>query len=239
MFNSRFSILIRRILRFFLKCLLVLLLATVGIVALFRFVNPPFSALMIERHAAASWAGKKYSSRYEWVPFDRIAPAAGLAVIASEDQNFARHHGFDMQAIEKAIDHNDENKRIRGASTLTQQTAKNVFLWPGRTWLRKGIEAYFTVLLESLWSKRRILEVYLNIAEFGDNVYGVEAASQQFFHKPASRLTREEAALLVATLPDPHRLKPYAPSAYLRERQQWILQQMDQLGGENFLKAIP
>ncbi len=230
---------LRRLLMLFLKCFLALLLASIALVVIFRLVAPPFSALMIERHAAAWWAGKKYSSQYEWVPFDRIAPAVGLAVIASEDQNFARHHGFDLQAIEKALDHNEESNRTRGASTLTQQTAKNLFLWPGRDWLRKGVEAYFTVLLEGFWSKRHILETYLNIVEFGDGVYGVEAAAQQYFHKPASRLTPEEAALLAAALPDPHRLKPYAPSAYLRERQQWILQQMDQLGGASFYKAIP
>jgi monofunctional glycosyltransferase len=233
--KSRF----RRILWLFLKCFLALLLASIALVVVFRLVSPPFSALMIERRAAASWSGKKYSAQYEWVPFDRIAPAAGLAVIASEDQNFPRHHGFDWQAIQKALDHNEESNRTRGASTLTQQTAKNLFLWPGRNWLRKGVEAYFTVLMEGLWSKRRILETYLNIVEFGDGIYGVEAAAQQFFHKPASRLTPEEAALLAAALPDPHRLKPYAPSAYLRERQQWILQQMDQLGGANFIKTIP
>jgi monofunctional glycosyltransferase len=233
--KSRF----RRILRFVLKGLFAMLLASIALVVIFRLVTPPFSALMIERHATAWWAGKKYSAQYEWMPFDRIAPAAGLAVIASEDQNFPRHHGFDVQAIEKALDHNEESNRTRGASTITQQTAKNLFLWPGRNWVRKGIEAYFTVLLEGFWSKRRILETYLNIVEFGDGIYGVEAASQQYFHKPASRLTPEEAALLAAALPDPHRLKPYAPSPYLRERQQWILQQMDQLGGTNGFKAIP
>lgn len=152
------------------------------------------------------------------------------AVIASEDQNFLHHYGFDLGAIERAIDHDERSRRLRGGSTLTQQTAKNLFLWPDRTWVRKGLEAYFTVLMETCWGKRRILETYLNIVEFGDGVYGVEAASERYFHKSAARLTPEDAAVLAAVLPNPRRLRPNAPSRYLRERQQWILQQMRQLG---------
>jgi monofunctional biosynthetic peptidoglycan transglycosylase len=204
--------------------------SSVGMTLLFRFVAPPASALMIERRIDSWRSGRKYSSQYEWVRFDRIAPAAASAVIASEDQNFLRHYGFDFASIERAIDHDERSNRVRGASTLTQQTAKNMFLWQGRTWVRKGLEAYFTVLLETCWGKRRILETYLNIAEFGDGVYGVEAASQRYFHKPASRLMPEEAAVLAAVLPNPRRLRVNAPSAYVRERQHWILQQMHQLG---------
>jgi len=174
--------------------------------------------------------GQNYSSQYKWVRFDRIAPSMASAVIASEDQNFLNHHGFDWDAIQRAIDHDEKSTGLRGASTLTQQTAKNLFLWPGRTWVRKALEAYFTVLLETCWDKRRILETYLNIVEFGDGIYGVEAAAQRYFHKPAARLTSEDAAVLAAVLPNPHRLKANAPSAYVRERQQWILQQMRQLG---------
>jgi monofunctional biosynthetic peptidoglycan transglycosylase len=158
------------------------------------------------------------------------------AVIAAEDQNFSSHHGFDWDAIQRAIDYDENGNKLRGASTLTQQTAKNLFLWPERNWLRKGLEAYFTVLLEGLWGKRRILETYLNIVEFGDGIYGVEAASQRFFHKSSARLTPEEAALLAAVLPNPHRLKANAPSNYVRERQQWILRQMRQLGGVSFVQ---
>jgi monofunctional biosynthetic peptidoglycan transglycosylase len=196
---------------------------SVGPVVLFRFVAPPVSALMIERRFESSATGKSY---YNWVDFDRIAPSMATAVIASEDQNFMRHRGFDWDAIQRAIDYDETGTRVRGASTLTQQTAKNLFLWPGRNWIRKGFEAYFTVLLETVWGKRRILETYLNIVEFGDGIYGVEAAAQRYFHKPAARLTAEDAALLAAVLPNPHRLKANAPSAYLRSRQQWILQQM-------------
>jgi monofunctional glycosyltransferase len=204
--------------------------SSVGLTLLFRFVAPPASALMVERRIDSWRGGQKYSSQYEWVGFSRIAPSMASAVIASEDQNFLNHYGFDWGAIQRAIDHDENSDRLRGASTLTQQTAKNLFLWPGRTWVRKALEAYFTVLLEACWGKRRILETYLNIAEFGDGVYGVEAAAQHYFHKSAARLTPDDAAVLAAVLPNPHRLKANAPSAYVRERQHWILQQMRQLG---------
>jgi monofunctional glycosyltransferase len=207
-------------------------------VILLRFVSPPFSALMAERRVN-SWLGSaKYSSTYRWVSIDRISPAMGAAVIASEDQGFPQHYGFDWLAIQRAIDHNERSARTRGASTLTQQTAKNLFLWSGRSWVRKGLEAYFTVLMEAFWNKRRILETYLNIVEFGDGIYGVEAAAQKYFSKPAAKLNSEEAALLAAVLPNPHRFKVAAPSSYVRERQQWILQQMSQLGGNSMVRAI-
>jgi len=221
---------IRRVLALLLIIALGLGTSSVGLTILFRFVTPPASALMIERRIDSWRSGRKYSSHYEWVDFNRIAPPMGFAVIASEDQNFLQHHGFDWGAIQRAIDY-DENGKLRGASTLTQQTAKNLFLWPDRDWLRKALEAYFTVLLETFWGKRRILETYLNIVEFGDGVYGVEGAAQLYFHKSAARLTSEDAAVLAAVLPNPHRLKANAPSRYVRERQHWILQQMRQLGG--------
>jgi monofunctional glycosyltransferase len=220
----------RRIIAALLIVFVAFVTFSVGVILVFRFVAPPASALMIERRIESWRTGEKYSSQYQWVGIDRISPAAANAVIASEDQNFLNHYGFDWEAIERAVDHNENSRRVRGASTLTQQTAKNMFLWSGRTWVRKGLEAYFTVLLEACWGKRRILETYLNVAEFGDGVYGVEAASQRYFRKPASRLTSEDAAVLAAVLPNPHRLKANAPSAYVRERQQWILQQMRQLG---------
>jgi monofunctional glycosyltransferase len=224
----------RRLRRVLLALLMVVLgfgALTVVVTVMFRFVAPPVSALMIERRMESMGSGQTYSSQHEWVDFERIAPAMPLAVIASEDQNFLSHHGFDWDAIQRAIDYDEDGTRIRGGSTLTQQTAKNLFLWPNRNWVRKGFEAYFTVLLETCWNKRRILETYLNIVEFGDGVYGVEAAAQHYFHKPASRLTADEAALLAAVLPNPHRLKANAPSRYVRGRQQWILQQMRHLGG--------
>jgi monofunctional glycosyltransferase len=193
---------------------------------------------MIERRIA-SWFGEgKYSPTYTWVSFDKIAPAMSAAVIASEDQNFPQHFGFDWKAIQKALDHNGRSTRTKGASTLTQQTAKNLFLWSRRSWVRKGFEAYFTLLIESLWNKRRTLETYLNIVEFGDGVYGVEAAAQRYFGKPASKLNASEAALLAAVLPNPRRYSVKSPGPYVRERQQWILEQMEQLGGASMVKSI-
>jgi monofunctional biosynthetic peptidoglycan transglycosylase len=194
--------------------------------------------MMVERRIESWFDDKPYTSHYQWVSLDQISPAMGVAVIAAEDQKFAEHFGFDWQAIEKALEHNGRNTRTKGASTLTQQTAKNLFLWSDRSWPRKGLEAYFTVLLEALWPKRRILETYLNVAEFGDGVYGVEAAAQKYFRKPASRLNGSEAALLAAVLPSPRNYKVNAPSAYVRERQQWILNQMGQIGGVAALKAL-
>jgi monofunctional biosynthetic peptidoglycan transglycosylase len=168
---------------------------------------------------------------------DDISPQMALAVMAAEDQKFPDHWGFDVAAIEKAFSHNERRPtRIRGASTLSQQTAKNLFLWDGRSWLRKGLEAGLTSGIELVWTKRRILTVYLNIVEFGDGVFGVEEASRRYFNKPAKRLTASEAALLAAVLPNPHRFKANAPSGYVIQRQQWIMRQMRQLGGEGFLK---
>ena len=152
-------------------------------------------------------------------------------MIAAEDQNFPTHRGFDVESIQKAIDAAERGRRLRGASTISQQVAKNLFLWSGRSFVRKGLEAYFTVLIELTWPKRRILEVYLNVAELGDGVFGVEAASQRFFKKPAAKLGPSEAALLAAVLPNPIRFRANRPSAYVEERRAWILQQMDQLGG--------
>ncbi|WP_422527598.1 monofunctional biosynthetic peptidoglycan transglycosylase [Serratia fonticola] len=210
----------------------------VGII-LFAFLPVPFSAVMVERQLGAWLSGDfGYVAHSDWVAMDDIAPSMVLAVMAAEDQKFPDHWGFDVAAIEKAISHNEKRPtRIRGASTLSQQTAKNLFLWDGRSWVRKGLEAGLTAGIELVWTKRRILTVYLNIVEFGDGIFGVEAAAQHFFHKPASRLTASEAALLAAVLPNPHRFKAGAPSGYVTQRQQWIMRQMRQLGGEGFLKA--
>jgi len=221
-----------------LKIGFVMVALSVLMVIVLRFMSPPVSALMIERRVSSWFASGKYSPTYRWVSFDKIAPAMGTAVIAAEDQNFPQHYGFDLPAIQRALGHNGRNARTRGASTLTQQTAKNLFLWPRRSWLRKGAEAYFTVLLEVCWDKRRILETYLNIVEFGEGIYGVEAAAQHYFRKPASRLSREEAASLAAVLPNPRRYKVNSPGPYVRERQQWILQQMNQLGGSSLVKKF-
>ena len=200
-----------------------------------RWIRPPTTGVMIERRVEALWSGRAYKVDYRWVPWDRVSPHAGLAVVAAEDQNFAVHHGFDLESLQKALDDHERGRRLRGASTISQQVAKNVFLWSGRSYIRKGLEAYFTVLIEFTWPKRRILEVYLNIVELGDGVFGVEAASQRFFHKPAARLLPEEAALLAAVLPNPLRFRANRPSAYVEERRAWILNQMGQIGGPAYI----
>ena len=215
------------------------LLAWLGIwlagIVVFAFLPVPFSAVMVERQLGAWFSGRfDYVAHSDWVSMDEISPWMALAVIASEDQKFPEHWGFDVDAIRKVLD-NDGSEQMRGASTLSQQTAKNLFLWDGRSWVRKGLEAGLTVGIETVWTKRRILTVYLNIAEFGNGVFGVEEASQRYFHKPASRLTISEAALLAAVLPNPIRFRADAPSGYVRMRQQWIMRQMRQLGGEGFL----
>lgn len=225
--------------RIVVRILLVLAVFWGGGIALFSFLPVPFSAVMIERQLSR-WLGGDFSyvAHSDWVSMDEISPWMGLAVIAAEDQTFPEHWGFDVGAIEKALAHNERNaRRIRGASTLSQQTAKNLFLWDGRSWVRKGLEAGLTLGIETVWSKKRILTVYLNIAEFGEGVFGVEAAAQRYFRKPANRLTQSEAALLAAVLPNPIRFKATAPSGYVRSRQAWIMRQMRQLGGEGFMQA--
>ncbi|WP_034943674.1 monofunctional biosynthetic peptidoglycan transglycosylase [Erwinia oleae] len=215
----------------------VLAVATIWIagILLFSFLPVPFSAVMVERQLGAWLSGNfRYVAHSDWAGRDAISSWMPLAVIASEDQKFPTHWGFDVQAIQSVLD--NEGGRMRGASTLSQQTAKNVFLWDGRSWVRKGLEAVLTVGIETVWTKRRIVTVYLNVAEFGDGVFGVEEASQRYFHKPASRLTMSEAALLAAVLPNPIRFRADAPSGYVRQRQQWILRQMKQLGGEGFIR---
>jgi monofunctional biosynthetic peptidoglycan transglycosylase len=219
-------------------CLAFILALNILAAFIFRVAPVPFSSLMVQRRVAAWGDSAPYTSRYQWRPLEEISPAMGLAVIAAEDQKFPNHFGFDWQAIEKAIAHNEHSKRKRGASTITQQTAKNMFLWEARSWIRKGFEAWFTLLLETTWPKKRILEVYLNIAEFGDGIYGVEAASQYYFHKPAKNLQPSEAALLAAVLPNPRKFKVNAPTQYVRSRQAWILKQMRQLGGEAVVKDL-
>jgi monofunctional biosynthetic peptidoglycan transglycosylase len=215
----------RKVLRWIALAVLAVFLVTWLPVLALRWLNPPTTAFMLETAA-------RDDARivHRWVPYRRIAPAMRLAVVASEDQTFPANHGFDITAIRKAIKHNAQGDTLHGASTITQQVAKNLFLWPARSWLRKGIGAYFTVLIDLTWSKRRVLEVYLNIAQFGPRVFGVEAAARQYFGIHAGALGTAQAALLAATLPDPYQFNPAAPSDYLRQREAWILTQMDQLG---------
>jgi monofunctional biosynthetic peptidoglycan transglycosylase len=197
-------------------------------VLLYKFVNPPITPLMVIRLSDQAVNGEQMILKKKWMPLKNISPNLRLAVIASEDNRFVEHHGFDYQAIEKARDYNEKmkGKRLHGASTISQQTAKNVFLWPGRFWIRKGLEAYFTVLIELVWGKRRILEVYLNVIELGKGIYGAEAASEIYFGRHAADLRPGEAALLAAILPDPLKWNPAHPTKYLQDRQLWILWNM-------------
>jgi monofunctional biosynthetic peptidoglycan transglycosylase len=199
------------------------------LVVLLRWAPPPTSAFMVGRWAAGV-LGREPPVRitYDWVPWNAIAPAARLAVVAAEDQRFPTHRGFDFDAIQRAM--KEQRANTRGASTITQQTARNLFLWSGRSWVRKALEASLTVLLELCWPKRRILEVYLNVAEFGDGVYGIEAASRRFFGKPAARLGAAEAALLAAVLPNPKRWRADRPSTFVLTRAHRLQRQMAQLG---------
>ena len=220
--------------------LLVLIIAlSVLAVVLLRWVNPPFSAFMAETQIAA-WQKRDHSYvfRHQWRDLKQISPNLPLAVVASEDQKFPEHWGFDVEAIEKAYELNQHSHRVHGASTISQQVAKNLFLWSGRSYFRKGLEAYFTVLIEACWPKRRILEIYLNIAEFGYGTYGAEAAAQRFFHKPAAKLSRSDSAVLAAVLPNPQLLSAADPSPYVQKRRDWILGQMQALGGPEMLDDI-
>jgi len=215
-----------------------LVVLSCGAVLMLRWVHPFTSAYMIEAHThAAAIREPGYRTDFEWVDLEQISPNAAIAVIASEDQQFPFHAGFDFKSIRESVRASEHGRKLRGASTISQQVAKNLFLWPGG-FVRKALEAYFTVLIEVMWPKERILEMYLNIAQFGNGVYGVEAAARRFYHKPAARLTSSESALLAAVLPNPIRLRVDRPSAYVLSRRNWILGQMRDLGGASYLKAI-
>lgn len=198
-----------------------LMLLSVLLVVLFAFVPPPVTPLMLQR-----WTENDYAIRKDWVRLDEVSPHVVAAVISSEDQRFLTHWGFDFQEIWHVV---SSGKAGRGASTISQQVSKNVFLWPARNWIRKGLEAWFTFLTELIWTKERILQVYLNVAEMGPGVYGVEAAANLYFKKPASKLNRYEAAMLAATLPSPLKHNPHAPTSTLLNRQSHILKAMRRL----------
>lgn len=221
---------VRRIFRFFLKLTLWFFAISIGLVILYRFVPVPLTPLMLVRlFEQAADENRNMKLKKDWVSMDEISKNAPQAVYASEDQKFLDHNGFDIEAMKKAWEGNKNGKRIKGASTITQQTVKNVFLWQGRNYLRKGLEAYFTVLVELIWTKERIMEVYLNVIEMGDGIYGIEAASQEFYNKPAAKLSRAEAAMIAAVLPNPIRWSPIRPTSYNRQRQAWIMKQMNNL----------
>jgi monofunctional glycosyltransferase len=228
----------RRLLRYVGIVVLSWLALSWFVVLVLRFVPPWTSAVMVERQLDALVHGEKdFHLQHHWVPWSRVSPWVPMAMVAGEDQKFPFHHGFDFDSIQNAIDAADDGKRLRGASTISQQTAKNLFLWNGRSFVRKGLEAYFTVLLEITWPKQRILEVYMNIAQLGDGIYGVGAASDAFFHASPAQLGPAQAARLAAVLPNPDRFRVDRPSAYVMERSRWIEQQMNQLGGPAYLES--
>ncbi len=212
--------------RYFLrlkKALLFLLAAHLIYIILLKWIDPPVTITQL-----ASWISGDGLKR-DYVSLNEISPHAALAVIASEDQLFPDHNGFDVKSIQKAIDTGEKKKRMRGASTISQQVAKNVFLWQGRSWLRKGLEVYFTFMIENIWGKKRILEVYLNVAEMGKGVFGVEAAAQTYFKKSAKKLTATESAKIAAALPNPKKYQVSPPSGYITKRYPWVVQQMNNL----------
>jgi len=217
----------KRLFKFIFKAIVWFIVITVLWVVAYKFVPVPYTPLM----AIRSYNGdENYETKHQWESIDDISSYLQLAVICSEDQNFINHNGFDYDAIEKAYEKNKAGKRLRGASTISQQTAKNVFLWPDRSWLRKGMEVYFTFLIETMWSKERIMEVYLNSIEMGDGVFGAEAAAQYWFSKNAKNLSQYEAAAIAAILPNPRNYRASPASAYIEKRKTWIVKQMRYYG---------
>lgn len=218
---------------------LAFVLVTVVQVLALRFIDPPFSSFMAIRVIDA-WREGDFGFRlaYDWRDLDGMAPHVPVALVAAEDQRFAEHFGFDLKAIDRALESNARGRKVRGGSTISQQTAKNLFLWSGRSWVRKGIEAWYTVLIEALWPKRRILEVYANVAEFGDGVYGAQAAARTYFDRDASRLGPAQAARLAAVLPSPKRYSAARPGPYVQRRTRAIERQMRQIGGASYLRSL-
>ena len=210
-----------KIFKFIAKTLLALFILTVLWVVIYRFVPVPGTPLMLIRKISEGTP-----INHTWVPMEKISPEMAIAVVASEDAHFMEHNGFDWEQIEQAYTDAEKGKRLRGASTISQQTAKNVFLWPGRSWMRKGLEAYFTVLIEFFWSKERIMEVYLNSIETGEGLYGIAAVAEKNFNKSPDKLNRRECALIAATLPNPRRFSSKQPSKYIIKRQTAILKEM-------------
>lgn len=220
----------KRIFKFIFKLLLSLLVFSIGMVFLYKRVPVPVTPLMVIRSVENYQDQKPMGWKHDWVSLDQISKNLQLAVICSEDQNFLKHNGFDVEAIEKAYLDNKKGKRIKGASTISQQTAKNVFLWPQRSWFRKGLEVYFTFLIESIWSKERIMEVYLNSIEMGPGIYGAEAAAIYWYKKPASKLSQYESASIAAILPNPLTYKANTATNYIERRKIWIVRQMGYFG---------
>ncbi len=214
----------KRFFKILFSLIIVFIIFTNSIVLIYKWANPPITPLMLIR---------KYSEKSEinkqWVSLDKISPHLVTAAVAGEDANFINHSGFDFEAIEKALESNEKSKKVKGGSTISQQVAKNVFLWPRRSWIRKGFEAYFTMLIELYWSKERIMEIYLNVIEMGNGIYGAEAASQHYFKKPASQISYNEAALLTACYPNPRIYIANKPNAVVLYKQKLILRNMNRI----------
>lgn len=230
--TARSGSLLRRIIGAAGVLLLVWIAATTALVASLRYVDPPVTAMMLQQSVPVR------AQKHAWAPRSAISVEAAYAVIASEDQRFLLHNGFDVEEIKRAIETYRAGGNLRGASTISQQVAKNLFLWPGKSFVRKGVEAYFTLLIETMWPKERILEVYLNVAELGEGIFGVEAAAQAYFGTSAATLRDEQAALLAAVLPNPKVLRVDAPSEYVRSRQAWILGQMRRLRADGHYREL-
>lgn len=226
--------LIITILRLIRNIILIFIVFSILLVLLFRFINPPGSMLMVEQKIG-NWQQEQLRT---WRDFASISSNIKIAVIAAEDQNFVHHFGFDLQAIERAILHNENNKTVRGASTITQQVAKNLFLWPSRSFVRKAFEFWFTLLIEICWSKQRILEIYLNSVEWGKGIFGIEVASQYYFHKNANNLTVDQASLLAAILPNPRELNPVKPNQNIKNKANWIKKQILNLDKNSYLNKV-
>ena len=225
--------------RWFLYLMLMFFISSIAMVLYLRWFPPFNTSLMLLRSMEGpDEDGNKVSIDCHWVSYNNISAQAKVAVIAEEDQRFPFHSGFDYEAIEKAIEHNMNSDKVKGASTISQQVAKNIFLWPSRTYVRKGLEAYFTVLIELLWGKKRILEMYLNTSEMGDGIFGVEAAARYYWHTHAENLSASQAAWIATILPSPRRYDLINPDAYLKGRQQRVMKLMRVVGGVNVLRAL-
>jgi len=229
MFKFLAGLVIWRIIK---KIVMYFLAISLLLVIVFKWAPVPITPLMVVRSVEQKANGKELVLEKDWESIDNISNNLQLAVVCTEDQNFLTHNGFDFTAIKKAMAENKWKKRKRGASTISQQTAKNLFLWQGRSWFRKGLEVYFTFLIEVFWSKERIMEVYLNIIEMGDGIYGAEAASQHYFHKSAANLSNQQAAALAAILPNPRKFSATNPSRYTQKRQRFAMRQMRYWGGK-------
>ncbi|OCG66092.1 monofunctional biosynthetic peptidoglycan transglycosylase [Gilliamella sp. Fer4-1] len=227
--------LLKKILAIAKKVIIGLMLLSVFSTLAMRWWNPPYGSMLMIERKVMHW---NIPQQRVWKDWNEISDNIKIAVIASEDQNFAVHWGFDFNAIRIALDHNQNSKKIKGASTITQQVAKNTFLWPSRSWIRKGVESWFTLWIELFWPKKRILEIYLNCAEWGEGIFGIEAAAQHYFNVSANQLTAKQASLLAAILPNPRRWSPTIASERVQKRAKWIYNQMNNLGNKNYLKKL-